>query len=107
MHDILDMMPEGESLVHAQDKTKSYSDFIYRNQAEQSKDHPAAPVGGLPLLEGQHPLEGAGAADAHREHDPALRQDEGRLVDQHGALQPGEDTQVHLNSREEFDWQFD
>lgn len=30
------------------------------------------------MLEGQHPVEGAGAAGADREHDPALRQGEGK-----------------------------
>ena len=39
------------------------------------------------LQEGEHSLEGARAASAHREHDPALREAEGGLVDQCGALQ--------------------
>ena len=34
---------------------------------------------------------GAGAAYSSGEHDPSLREGQGRLVDQHSALQPGED----------------
>ena len=33
-------------------------------------------------------LPGARLAHPHREHDPALRQSQGGLVDQHGPLQP-------------------
>ena len=40
------------------------------------------------MLEGKHPMEGPWAACAGREHDPSLREAEGRLVDQRGALQP-------------------
>lgn len=36
-----------------------------------------APERGLALLEGQHPVEGAGSAGPHREHDPSLRQGQG------------------------------
>jgi len=50
--------------------------------------HPAAPLGGVALLEGQHPMEGARHARADREHDPTLRQVQGGLVDQRRALQP-------------------
>mmetsp|Transcript_19442 Transcript_19442/g.63360 ORF Transcript_19442/g.63360 Transcript_19442/m.63360 type:complete len:256 (+) Transcript_19442:1842-2609(+) len=50
-------------------------------QDEQVAHHPAAPLRGLALLEGQHPVEGAGHAGADREHDPAVRQVQGRLVD--------------------------
>jgi len=60
-----------------------------RNQAEQGQDHLAAPVGSFPLLEGQHSVESSGTSDPHRKHDSSLRQDEGRLVDQHGPLQSG------------------
>lgn len=33
-------------------------------------------------------LTGTWTSDADREHDPALRKNEGGLVDQHSALQP-------------------
>lgn len=39
--------------------------------------------------EGQHSMEGARAARPRREHDHALREAEGRLVDQRRALQQG------------------
>jgi hypothetical protein len=45
----------------------------------------AAPERGVALLEGQHPLEGAGPARARGEHDHPLRQAEERLVDAGGA----------------------
>ena len=57
------------------------------HQAEQGAYDPAAPERGLALLEGQHPLEGARTPHPHREHDPALRQGQGWLVDQHRPLQ--------------------
>lgn len=48
-----------------------------------------APERGLALLEGQHPVEGAGAACSHREHDPPLRQGQGaeKLLIFHSILQ--------------------
>uniref|UniRef100_A0A2M3ZSM4 Putative secreted peptide n=1 Tax=Anopheles braziliensis TaxID=58242 RepID=A0A2M3ZSM4_9DIPT len=58
-----------------------------RYQAEQGPYHSAASVRGVALLEGKHPVEGARAADTDREHDSAVREDEGRLVDQYGTLQ--------------------
>ena len=59
-----------------------------RRESQQGPRHPAAPVRGLALLEGQHPLEGARAAGPDRGDDPSLRQAEGRLVDPGCALQP-------------------
>lgn len=58
------------------------------HKAEQGPYNPAAPERGVAVLEGQHPVEGSGPSDPDREHDPALCEGEGRLVDQHGALQP-------------------
>mmetsp|Transcript_39335 Transcript_39335/g.83815 ORF Transcript_39335/g.83815 Transcript_39335/m.83815 type:complete len:262 (+) Transcript_39335:2195-2980(+) len=59
-----------------------------RCPSKQGKDYPAALVRGLEMLEGQHPLEGAWLACPHREHDPQIRQVQGRLVDQRHLLQP-------------------
>uniref|UniRef100_A0A2M4C7J7 Putative secreted protein n=1 Tax=Anopheles marajoara TaxID=58244 RepID=A0A2M4C7J7_9DIPT len=56
-------------------------------QAEQGPYHSATSVRGVALLEGKHPVEGSRTADTDRKHDPAVREDEGRLVDQHGSLQ--------------------
>ena len=49
-------------------------------QGQQVADHPPAPLRGLALLEGEHPLEGSGPAGADREHDPAVRQSQSGLV---------------------------
>mmetsp|Transcript_6179 Transcript_6179/g.20145 ORF Transcript_6179/g.20145 Transcript_6179/m.20145 type:complete len:453 (+) Transcript_6179:1482-2840(+) len=57
-------------------------------QGQQVQDDPPAPLGSLALLEGEHSVEGAGAAGARGEHDPPVRQGQGRLVDEHRALQP-------------------
>ena len=74
------------------------------NQAEQGARHSAAFERGVALLESEHPVEGmlkqtcssamciiihsgARSADAGREHDSSLREGQGGLVDQLGALQ--------------------
>jgi hypothetical protein len=47
----------------------------------KGQDHLAAPVRGVAMLESQYPLEGARYARCHREHYPALRQEQGRVLD--------------------------
>ena len=69
MHDILDMMPEGV-------------------RARKTRTILAAPQRGVALLEGQHPVEGARHACPGGEHDSALRQVQGGLVDERVSLQP-------------------
>ena len=49
-------------------------------ESKQVADHPPAPLRGLALLEGEHPLEGSWFTGADREHDFEIRQGEGRLV---------------------------
>mmetsp|Transcript_18308 Transcript_18308/g.41867 ORF Transcript_18308/g.41867 Transcript_18308/m.41867 type:complete len:487 (-) Transcript_18308:3814-5274(-) len=58
-----------------------------RDQGQQVQSHPQSPQRGFPLLEGQHPLESARDARSRRKYDPALRQGQSRLVDQHRTLQ--------------------
>ena len=56
-------------------------------KAEQGANDPSTPERGLAMLEGQYPLEGARPAHPHREHDTAIRQGQGGLVDKHRTLQ--------------------
>ena len=48
----------------------------------------AAPERGMALLEGQYPMESAGAASTCGKHDPAVCEAEGWLVDECSTLQP-------------------
>ena len=52
---------------------------------------PRPALRGVAVLEGEHPVEGAGHAGRDREHHPSLRQVQGRLVDVGRALQPRAD----------------
>ena len=54
--------------------------FHAGRQGQQVADHPPAPLRGLALLEGEHPLEGSWLTGAHREHDFEIRESQGRLV---------------------------
>ena len=56
-------------------------------KAEQGAHDPSAPERDLAMLEGQYPLEGARPAHPHREHDTAIRQGQGGLVDENRTLQ--------------------
>ena len=55
---------------HIHPLSNTYTGYDARGcEGQQSPHHPAAPVRGLALLEGQHPLEGPGHARTSGEHD--------------------------------------
>ena len=107
MHDILDMMPESVKvnksrtiMQHLSEAWRCWKVTTHRHTQQHNRGvrnlrrqccadslvwclwHNSS------LLLGQHPVEGARPARPDREYDTALREGQGRLVDQRRALQP-------------------